>query len=358
MSEHKVSLEFIERFKEYLSSAEFEKIPDYSKTEYWRYHSRAIDIAISGDNIIMKGESGFYVPPTRNIIKKIIKAMKSPSLLMAFVKNYLKSSMNSKIVLMNYFDAFERVMGHDSITDPILSPYRINFKALKLKKGSIGSINDMRKDFFAKDKYNLNHSIILAYYTYNIFNGYIGLGDIRSVLEIGAGNGTLAALLHNKIKKLTYVIVDLPETICLSMVFLTELFPDARILMPHEERAHGFNEYDFIFLTPEQINTLEDNCVDLAINNYSFQEMSHAQIAEYFKLIQRCSKKGAYFYTSNRVEKIPSAPNDGKETLELPQRFSEYPWVRFNKILVHEICRLMRLVQLDNIYVHLEKIEK
>ena len=128
--------------------------------------------------------------------------------------------------------------------------------------------------------------------------------------------------------------------------------------MKNEKRKHDFNEYDFVFRTPEQINTLEDNFIDLAINNHSFQEMSHKQIAEYFELIQRCSKKGAYFYTANRVEKIPSGPDDGKETLEPPQRFCEYPWVRSNKVLVHEICRLMRLVQLDNIYVHLEKIEK
>lgn len=357
MSEHKVSPEFIARFRNYLSSEEFGKVPDYSKTEYWQYHSRAIDIAVSDNSIAMRGQSGFYVPPTRNVIKRIVGAVKSPSSFMASAKRRWRS-LNPEIGLMNYFKAFEKVMNNDPITDPVLSPYRIDFKALRSKKGAVVSIKEMRKDFFLRHEYKINYSVIMAYYIYNILNGYIELKNIRTVLEIGAGNGTLAALLRKKIDKLTYVIVDLPETICLSMVFLKELFPDAKILMPHEKRVHGFNEYDFIFLTPEQINVLDDNCVDLAINNHSFQEMSHKQVAEYFKLIQRCSKRGAYFYTANRVEKIPSGPDNGKETLEPPQRFSDYPWVQSNKVLVHEICRLMRLVQLDNIYVHLERIEK
>src|SRR3989338_620515 len=210
MSEHKVSVEFIERLKSYLSSAEFKKLADYSKTGYWQYHSKAIDIAISGNTITMKGQSGFYVPPSRNIMKRINKAIKSPSLFVAFAQRYL-NSLNSKIVLMNYFDAFEKVMENDPVTDPFLSPYRINFTTLRSKKGAIGSIQEMRRDFFAEDKYKLNHSVVAAYYIYNILNGYIELRNIHSVLEIGAGNGTLAALLRHKIGRLMYIIVDLPE---------------------------------------------------------------------------------------------------------------------------------------------------
>ncbi|HIH13202.1 TPA: putative sugar O-methyltransferase [Candidatus Woesearchaeota archaeon] len=159
--------------------------------------------------------------------------------------------------------------------------------------------------------------------------------------------------------KCNIICVDLPETLCLSMVFIADLFPEAQILMPHEIGSNEFNHYDFVFLTPKQIDMIEDNSIDLAINTYSFQEMTHKQIEEYFQLIQRSCKNNSYFFTSNRVEKTPCGPEGcEKETSEPPVRFSEYPWNHGNEALIYEICRLMRLVQLDNVYIRLEKIKK
>jgi len=104
---------------------------------------------------------------------------------------------------------------------------------------------------------------------------------------------------------------------------------------------------------------IEDNSIDLAINTYSFQEMTRKQIEEYFKLIHRCCKNNSYFFTANRVEKIPCGPDSyEKESFEIPNRFCEYPWNPDNKVLIYEICRLMRLVQLDNVYIRLEQIKK
>ena len=249
-------------------------------------------------------------------------------------------------------------MNYDSISDPILSPYRIDFKKLKEKDGVIGSVAEMKEKFFAKDKLKLNPHVVMAYYFYNILQGYTDLANTRMILEIGAGSGNLAAVLHHVLNKSTIIIVDLPETICLSMTFLAELFPDAQMLMPHERRTEDFDHYDFIFMTPDQINELLDNSMDLAINSHSFQEMTKRQIEKYFQLIQRCCKSGGYFFTSNRVEKIPSGPAMDKETLEPPQRFSDYPWVDSNEVILYEICRLTRLVQLDNVYIRLERIKK
>jgi len=357
MSEHNVSSEFVERFKQYLSSKEYGSVSDYSKSEYWEHHSKVIGIDIIGNKVIMKGDSGFYVPSKKNIMEYIRKVIRSPSLLILFIKRKL-GIPKPRIKLMGYFEAFDNVMKHDLIADPILSPYRINFKELKKKEGIIGSVSEMQEDFPTWSRYRLNPHIVSSYYFYNILHGFIDLTQVKTVLEIGAGNGNLAALLHKRINQGTIVIVDLPETICLSMVFLTELFPEAKILIPHEKALGHFNDYDFVFLTPEQIDVIKDDSIDLAINSNSFQEMTHKQIEEYFQLIQRCCKNDGHFFTSNRVEKISCGPDFQKETLEPPQRFSDYPWVRSNKVCVNEICRFMRLVQLDNIFIRLEQIKK
>lgn len=203
----------------------------------------------------------------------------------------------------------------------------------------------------------------MAYYFYNILNGHIDLTRIRRMLEIGAGNGNLLSLLHKSTNNITIIDVDLPETLAHAILYISDLFPKARMLMPHEAKgkikSHSLDTVDFVFLTPKQIGMIEDSSVDLAINTHSFQEMTHKQIEEYFQLIQRCGKNDSYFFTSNRVEKMSSGPSAyDKETLEPPNRFSEYPWNPTNITLIFEICRLCRLCQLDNVYIRLEQIKK
>lgn len=87
--------------------------------------------------------------------------------------------------------------------------------------------------------------------------------------------------------------------------------------------------------------------------------MTPIQINEYFGLIQRASKNNSYFFTSNRVEKIPSGEGSFKKLTEAePIRFSEFPWHSTNEVIFYEICRLFRLVKLDSMFNRLEKLKK
>ena len=102
MSEHCVSSKFVERFKQYLSSQEYDTVPDYSKSEYWKYHSKAINIDIFENRIMMQGESGYYVPSKKDITKNIFSAVRSPSLAVSYIKRRL-GVPKSRIKLMGYF---------------------------------------------------------------------------------------------------------------------------------------------------------------------------------------------------------------------------------------------------------------
>lgn len=351
----------VNRFTEFLNSVEYSRISDYAKSDYWNYHAANVSVKISGNNITVRGLSGYYVPTLKSPIatfrNRVIAGLRNPETVIDFMMaKCRKYQADKRIRLLDYYHAFDAVMTQDSIADIDQSQYRIDFKSLSNKDGVVKSIEEMRRIFFAKIKYHLNPSMVYGYYITNIINGYMNQRP-HKVLEIGAGNGNLASVIYH-IFGSTIIVVDLPETLCLSIPHLASLFPDAKILMPHESKFYDINAYDFIFLTPDQIHDITDNTIDLSISIGAFQEMTQRQIAEYIELIQRVSHEDSYFLCQSRVEKIPSAFVEKDVTNILTNRFAENPWNPNNKVAIYEICRLIRLVQLDNVYLRLERIMK
>ena len=164
-------------------------------------------------------------------------------------------------------------------------------------------------------------------------------------------------------------MVDLPESIVNAFIFLSSVFPQAKIILPDafeassgilsESPSVGGITPTFVFLTPWQINLLPSDYFDLAVNTHSFQEMKHEQIDEYFSLIDRVSKSDGLFFCVNRVEKIPCNGNSYNEVQhEPPNRFYEYPWRSKNIRLIDEISRLHRVCAADDTAIRLEKVVK
>ena len=130
--------------------------------------------------------------------------------------------------------------------------------------------------------------------------GFVGSESIKTVLEIGGGNGNFSSILHHDWAPVRVILMDLPETLAIAIPFLSNLFPHAKLLMPHEVKAHGLSDsFDFAFLTVHQMPILTDNSIDLATNFDSFQEMTHEQIQTYFKLVQRVCRNSGFFFSSN-----------------------------------------------------------
>lgn len=357
MHSYNFSKELVDRFSEFISSVEHQKLPDHTKSSYWEYHAKCISVEISGNTITIGGKSGYYIPSSRSLIKRAIGLCQNPAQLIRFFAEKLRRRQKGfHVQLLNYFDAFDAVMNHDPIADIDLAPYRINFKSLSMKDEVVSSVKEMRQAYFAKSKYQLNPQMVYAYYLSNIINGYID-NKPSTILEIGAGNGNLASLLYHLLKP-AIIIVDLPETLCLSIPFIADLFPDAKILMPHESQSYNPDSYNFIFLTPDQIDIINDGSIDLSISTHAFQEMTHHQIGEYFSLIQRVSHDKSHFLCCGSVEKIPAAFETTKETRVPVNRFSDYPWNLSNEIVIYETCKLIRLVQINDTFIRLEQIVK
>ena len=152
----------------------------------------------------------------------------------------------------------------------------------------------------------------MAYYYKNLMMPHVEASKADYFLEIGGGSGNLTSILQNEFNPKVFFLIDLPESITNAVVFLNDLFPDARKILPNNAENFikskfdkggnskvSFHENDvptFCFLTPWQVELLLDNFIDLPINTESSQEMTHAQINEYFNLVARVSKNRGLFF--------------------------------------------------------------
>lgn len=162
---------------------------------------------------------------------------------------------------------------------------------------------------------------------------------VRSYLEIGAGSGYLAALFRAQVGcKLT--IVDLPEMLPFSFLFLASRFPQASFRLPGEPPSAA----EFTFLTPDGLDEVADGSIDFSVNTASFGEMLPEQVAGYFRFLRRAGS-GGLFLNVNREEKIMRRAGDDSD---IPVRYADYPWSERDQDLIHEPSMFHARVQPHN----------
>jgi putative sugar O-methyltransferase len=97
------------------------------------------------------------------------------------------------------------------------------------------------------------------------------------VVEIGSGFGRLARITRLAGRTKCFVLVDLPESLLFAYAFLKVTCPDARthVIKSATDITPGMTgECDFIFCPVQLLAELHLDRVDLAINTYSFGEMT------------------------------------------------------------------------------------
>ncbi len=363
MSKLEVRADISARLLAFVNSDIFKTRSLAAKSEYWRYHSGQLQANVSGNSVQVSGESGFYVPGKSSVLNRVsqktLRAIREPAKVAGWVRRVIGSRFEVPR-LMSYEKAFDAVMSSADVSVPIISRFTIDHRKLARHPGAFPSTASIKRHYAKWSGYEASANIINHYYYQNLLRLFVDSGEIRTILEIGAGNGNFPSILYHEWRPVRVVLVDLPETLTVSIPFLSSLFPEARIAMPNEIEAGGMpKEFDFAFLTVDQLAHLADGCIDLAINCHSFQEMTHDQISTYFELVQRACRNSGFFFTANRIEKIPCGPDAYTvEQLDPPNRMAEFPWNAKNKVLVREISKLSRLVQLDGVAIHLEQISK
>ena len=148
-------------------------------------------------------------------------------------------------------------------------------------------------------------------------------GESLTVMEVGAGYGSLAGLLKRRNPKLKFILTDLPERLALQAFYLTKSFPDARIHVCAEKDRFHFHDADFELIPTWKLPELPDNSVSIAINTHSMQEMTNAQVRYYLDIIDRVTSSG--FYCVNRYEK-----QIGEEIIRHPaETLKKWNWELF-----------------------------
>jgi hypothetical protein len=121
------------------------------------------------------------------------------------------------------------------------------------------------------------------------------------VLEIGGGYGGLALHLSRILSGSQYFIIDLPETLIFSAIYLALQAAAKRLYLyaPGERLdAEALGGFDFVLLPDYRIDAISGVEFDLAINVASMQEMRIDQVERYLDFL-RANCRGV-FYSCNR----------------------------------------------------------
>ena len=327
-----------------------------SYSPYWIHHAEEIrvDLDVPSDSLLasvtVTGDSGFYFPkPPPTVGSKAIVAFRG---LLSRLKRASKIWVSVSLrngpdypISVSYTKAFDSCqMSNKSFTN--MGPDIVTFP---------NSADAVIKEFGFWSGRESNDHILIAYYFLKILDIFSALPkEGCSYLEIGAGNGNLASLVMHYFPSVKIIIVDLPETLQLSICYLGSMYPDRCFALPNEVEERGIGSADCTFLSPEQVHLIPDSSVGLGVNIHSFQEMTAQQINLYFLLFARTLNSSGKIFIANRVEKAP-VPSEDPSFDGYVNRFSDYPWPPEWEDVFYRNSPFHRLVQTDNIFIRLMK---
>jgi hypothetical protein len=146
------------------------------------------------------------------------------------------------------------------------------------------------------------------------------LGDGRpAVLEIGAGYGALAYHLSRIVPGNRYYIVDLPEVLLFSAVYLSIAAPERSLYLWDGGRDQpDLGASDFVLVPNYALSALAGTKFELALNVASFQEMRPAQLQTYLDFCATTTER-LYSWNQDSQDKNLERPN---VTEELLRRFT------------------------------------
>lgn len=178
-----------------------------------------------------------------------------------------------------------------------------------------------------------------------VLGAFAEAGERRIVWEIGAGWGGFAYTFKTLFPNVTYVIVDLPETMLFSATYLRCLFPQAAFHF-HEPggvpAAADWAGKDFVFLPHDAVDALRPPRLDLTVNMVSFQEMTTEQVRGY---VAKAADLGSRFvYSLNRNRSPYNA-----ELTSVADLLAERFWTREIPVLPVSYTKMLTAEQLDSL---------
>lgn len=146
-----------------------------------------------------------------------------------------------------------------------------------------------------------------------------GSGELKTVMELGAGYGRTAFVFLRLMPSVRYVVVDIPPALYVAERYLSSQFKDRKIFpfrqfSSYNEIREEFESAQIAFLLPNQAEMLPDRSVDLTVNISSLHEMRMDQVRYYFDQIERLTQRWFYLkewkMSRNPFEKEQFGEND------------------------------------------------
>lgn len=122
------------------------------------------------------------------------------------------------------------------------------------------------------------------------------------IVELGGGCGHLARTIRLFLPTCSYVIIDIPESLSFSYMFLKQNFPTIRSLYITDEDQLNecpIDKFDYLFIPTKFAQGILENEFDLFINTASLGEMKNDTIRYWMDFIQN-KLKVKYIFTLNR----------------------------------------------------------
>ena len=283
----------------------------YKPTSFWEKAARDIisEIEISGvENFrSLQVPQGYFVPnygiPANAFTKNVAEAI---SATVADIGTP-KQALATEEFLSGYLHA--------------LSDYRVFMAAdNRNKKPFLDSFsesqygNPVEQFTFNESKYSrssLNYILGLCFIKQNIED----TEQIKTVLEIGGGFGTLGEILSYT-DGMKYINVDIPPMSFIAWQYLSNIYDESKIgHCVHETRTHQINKLPPCnVFNSWDIENIEGD-IDLFVNFISFQEMEPNIVENYLRQIKRLRPKFILLRNIREGKQVKKHPDDvGVET--------------------------------------------
>ena len=162
----------------------------------------------------------------------------------------------------------------------------------------------------------------------------------HKIIEIGGGFGGQARLTKLFLPQLTYVIVDLVNSLYCSYVYVSANFPDAKILFVADpSQVSEIDKFDFAFVPTEYVSTLKGIKTDLIVNTSSLGEMVQRDVDAFMQFIN-FDAETKYFYSLNRFARFKSAmslPDQAHTSVKLSPDWEILFWDAFGERSFHQL---------------------
>lgn len=134
--------------------------------------------------------------------------------------------------------------------------------------------------------------------------------DNFNVIELGAGYGGLARTMKLFFPHVSYFIVDIPEALYFSSLFLRLNFPNARAyyVTSMDAAENALDYYDFIFIPTKFVDVVLDSHFELFCNTASLGEMKNEVIRYWMDFVQN-KLDIRYFFGLNRFLNTINIPS-------------------------------------------------